>query len=477
MSDFKALAKHSANYLAAIVASKALVFISIPIYTRLMTVHDYGVMEIFISTIGIIHVLLTLNTEVAVSRYYYEAKDEGDFKDFVTTTVKLTSMVWAMMTLITLAFSPILAQALSFPLLLTIALIPVATYQSINSIFTQIYQPLLQSRKIAIVTSVQAYLAFGLSVLFIILLKENKYYGYALGTITAMVVLAVYLVRQIRPYVGKGKIQNEHVKYILNFCLPYIPYTLSGILLAQFGKIVMSKYGGFEMAGIYSFTSNIGMMMMVLISVTNSAWNPYYLQYMTNKDYRSIDKDYNLIWRVTLVGGVALSLFGKEIGMMLGRPQYHAYLYVLPLLVLGYIFYQWSYVYLRSTAFAKKNIWNAVAIIISGVSNILLNIFLITRYGVIGIATSFMVSYLILLIGSYIINRYVLKQYVPKGARFLTPLLCTLPFLGMASVLIWRTEGLDWMLMAIKAVVLFFFGGVIIWRYYSQLKLKLQHRK
>ena len=37
MSDFKALAKHSTNYLFATMATKALAFISIPVYTRLLS--------------------------------------------------------------------------------------------------------------------------------------------------------------------------------------------------------------------------------------------------------------------------------------------------------------------------------------------------------------------------------------------------------------------------------------------------------
>lgn len=40
MSDFKALAKHSTNYLFATMATKALAFISIPVYTRLLSVFE-----------------------------------------------------------------------------------------------------------------------------------------------------------------------------------------------------------------------------------------------------------------------------------------------------------------------------------------------------------------------------------------------------------------------------------------------------
>ena len=83
MSDFKALAKHSTNYLFATMATKALVFISIPVYTRLLSVYEYGIINVFMSTVGIVQVLLTLNTEVAISRYYYDAKNEQDFKEYI----------------------------------------------------------------------------------------------------------------------------------------------------------------------------------------------------------------------------------------------------------------------------------------------------------------------------------------------------------------------------------------------------------
>ncbi len=476
MSDFKALAKHSTNYLAATLATKALAFISIPVYTRLMTVAEYGVMQVFLSMIGIVHVLLTLNAEVAVSRYYYDAKDDQDFKEFVTTTIKVTFRIWCAMVAIMLLCTPWLSNVLSFSQLLTIAMIPVASYQAINSIFTQIYQPLLQSKKIAIVSSVQAYLAFGLSAFFMLMLKEDRYYGYVYGTIVAMILLSVYLSNQIRPFYVKCKINKEHLRYILNYCLPYIPYTLSGVIIAQFGRIVMSDYGGFESAGIYSFMSNIAALMLIVISVVHSAWNPYYLQYMTDKDYTSIDKDYNLIWRVTLVCGLALSFFAKELGAILGKPEYLSMMYLLPLMVIGYLFYQWAYVYLRSTGFAKKTIWNAVAVIVSGIVNVVLNVVLVKDYDALGITISFVVSYFVMLVVSYIINRYVLKQYTPLARKFIWPFFVTIPFLAIAVYVNTLGDNIDFKYIVVKLFILIIFSAIILWNYYPSVIARIESR-
>lgn len=382
---------------------------------------EYGIINVFMSTVGIVQVLLTLNTEVAISRYYYDAKNEQDFKEFCSTSIKISSGVWLLMSLIMAMLNPWLAEELSFSKVLTLCMIPVATYSIINSIFIQIYQPLLRSKKVAIVSSVQSYLAFCLSVIFMLCMETERYYGYIWGTIAAMILLATYLTRQIRPFYVKSKINREHVKYLLSYSLPYIPYTLSGIILAQFGRIFMSTHGGFDAAGLYSFVSNVGALMMILISVGHNAWNPYYLQYMTNKDYKSIDKDYDLIWRATLIGAMGLTMFGNEIALIMARPEFLSGMYLLPILIIGYVFYQWSYVYLRSTGFAKRTIWNAVAILISGISNILLNHLLIDRFYILGVALSFCISYFILYAVAYLINRYVLKTYVPQSIRFIKP--------------------------------------------------------
>lgn len=464
MSDFKALAKHSTNYLFAIMATKALAFISIPVYTRLLSVYEYGIINVFMSTVGIVQVLLTLNTEVAISRYYYDAKNEQDFKEFCSTSIKISSGVWLLMSLIMVMLNPWLAEELSFSKVLTLCMIPVATYSIINSIFIQIYQPLLRSKKVAIVSSVQSYLAFCLSVIFMLCMETERYYGYIWGTIAAMILLATYLTRQIRPFYVKSKINREHVKYLLSYSLPYIPYTLSGIILAQFGRIFMSTHGGFDAAGLYSFVSNVGALMMILISVGHSAWNPYYLQYMTNKDYKSIDKDYDLIWRVTLISAMGLTMFGNEIALIMARPEFLSGMYLLPILIIGYVFYQWSYVYLRSTGFAKRTIWNAVAILISGISNILLNHLLIDRFYILGVAISFCISYFILYAVAYLINKYILKTYVPQSIRFIKPFLLLLLLMAVSQYVFGGEMNL-W----IKIPVFFILTCLFMWGYKSYI--------
>ena len=203
--------------------------------------------------------------------------------------------------------------------------------------------------------------------------------------------------------------------------------------MIQFSKIVISSFGGFAEVGKYNIAATIGGLMMVVISITHQAWNPYYMRYMTERDHFSIDHDVNLIWRMTLLCGGLLASFGYEIGYVLAAPEYHQYLYMIPLFVLGYVFYQWSYFYLRNVGFSKKTIWNTIIVFISGGFNVILNFVLIKKFGNIGAPVSLIGSYLLMLFVSYFVNKYILKEYTSPVRDYLLPMFVFLVFTGIVT--------------------------------------------
>lgn len=468
MSDYKSLFKHSRNYFYATLASKALSFVSIPVYTRILSVEDYGIVNVFMSLVGIVSVFLTLSSEVSISRYYYDAKDIDDFKRFVGTSIRLTVAILLVTTTIFIIGLNIIADIIELPRRLTLCLIPVALFNIIQSIFTQIYNPQMQSKKIAIVSSVQNYTAFAISVICILLIEEGKYYGYVYGMIIAMILFGTYMARQIKPFYTSCY-DKKYVPYILKYCLPYIPDALSGIILAQFSKIFIGNNQGYTMAGSYGFVVNVATLMAIVIQITNNAWVPYYFRYMNDKDYRSIDNDFSLIWRLTLVAAIGLSFFGKELAEILAKDDFLGMMPALPLLVSGFVFHQWAYVYLRNVGYSKRMMWNTYSYMFSGISLVVLNMILVPRYQGYGAAVATLMSYILLFLFTYIINRFVIKLHAPSVLYSLGPFLSYLFFLVVAVYL--YILDVNWVLLLLIKVVLFSFGAfVLVWPYVDKLK-------
>ena len=461
MSDYKSLFLHSRNYFFATLATRALSFISIPIYTRLLSVEDYGIVNVFMSMVSIVAVLLTLSSEVAIARYYYDAKDIEDFKRFVGTSIRLTSIILFITTIIFILGLDFIARIIEMPRRLTLCLVPVALFTIINSIFSQIYNPQMQSKKIAIVSSIQCYSAFILSVICILLVQEEKYYGYIYGNIIAMLLLGMYMVRQIKPFYVSCFDVN-FVPYIMKYCLPYIPDALSGIVLAQFSKIFIGNSQGYSLAGSYSLVVNMATLMIVVITITNSAWVPYYFRYMNAKDYKSINNDFNLIWRLTLVVAISLSFFGKEIAEILANRDFLDMMPLLPLLISGYVFHQWAYLYLRNVGYSKRMMWNTYSYMFSGITLVILNYLLVPKFQGYGAAIATLFSYVFLLLFSYFVNRYVIRLYVPSFIKSLRPFVAYTIFVIIAVYLF--LVDINWFVLLLIKVFLLTVFSLYIFR-------------
>lgn len=474
MSDYKSLFNHSRNYFFATMATKALSFISIPVYTRLLSVEDYGIVNVFMSFVGIIAVFLTLSSEVSIGRYYYDAKDIEDFKRFVGTSIRLTTIILIVTTTIFVLGLNLIADLIELPRKLTLCLVPVALFNITNSIFTQIYNPQMQSKKIAIVSSVQSYSAFAISVICILLIKNEKYYGYIYGNIIAMVMLGSYLIRQIKPYYISCFDKN-YIPYILKYCLPYIPDSLSGIVLAQFSKIFIGNSQGYTLAGSYSLVVNMATLMALVIQITNNAWIPYFFRYMNAKDYKSINNDFNLIWRLTLVAAIGLSFFGKEIGEILAKKEYLDMISILPLLVTGYVFHQWAYLYLRNVGYSKRMMWNTYSYMFSGMALVVLNILLVPKFHEYGAAVATMASYALLFLFIYFVNRYVIRLFAPSLAKALMPFLLYIFFICAAIYL--YTVNMHWaLLVAIKILLFTLCSFVLVYPFINKLSPYIKER-
>jgi len=426
MHPFLETLSHFKNYLGANIATKAIGFISIPVLTRLLTPQDYGIINVFLSYVAIFTVLLTLNTHSAVGRYFYE--ERSDFNNFFGTTVILSVLFLVISFFFLLLFKKQLSVHLNLPTEILIYLFPVTIFGVVDSLFQQVYQPLRQSKKIAGVNIAKVYFGFGLTVALILFLVENRYLGFIWSSVIVGFLSTLYLLSQLRPFFTFA-FQKSHIIYIGKFSIPLIPYALSGIILAQFDRIMINRYIDASSAGLYSFAYNVGMLLSIFIGSLNAAWVPTYYNYMNRGQYEALDREINYIVRLMLLVAISLIFFGKEIGMILASKNFHAALKVIPIVVMGYVFFGIFTVYGRNIGYAKKTIFNSAVLLTAGVANILLNAMFIPRYGYIACAYTTLASYFIMALLAWIVSKYLLKLYSTPLQIIAIPLISVIPFI------------------------------------------------
>lgn len=425
--NFKNFLKHGGNYLIASIATSALAFVSIPIYTRLLKPEDYGVVSIFMGLVSLSASIMAFSTDRSVSRYFFDQKDELDFKRFVGTSSILAFGFFLFNSILLFLFADEFGKIVGLDSGVIYLLIPISFINIIGLTFEQIYGPQKISNVIALTSFARVFLGFGFSILLILLFKEDKFYGQIIGQISAGFLIVIFWIRLIKPFF-KWSFDISFIKYIFTYSVPLIPYALSGVIIEQFGKIAIGGSQGLSEAGFYNLALTISSIVNITIGVTHQAWNPYYFEYMNSKNYKQLDQDFIRIFKLTILVAFGVACFGKEIGLLLAKKEFSGSLYLIPIFTVGYIFSQLSFAFIRNFGYTKKTQYMTFTILFSGISNVVLNVFLIKSFGELGAAISFVLSYIIMTIIAWFINEYLVKLHSTPLKKLLFPLFIVVPF-------------------------------------------------
>lgn len=458
-SNFYTIIRHGKNYFGAQIATKAIAFLYIPVLTRLLSPFEYGIINVFNSYVSIFLTLFTLNTHTAISRYIYE--EHKCFEDFFGTNVILSASIFSVFSLFFIFFQDRFASLLNIPNNLVLFSIPLVIFQIATSLFDQINQALKESKKIALRSILQSALTFPLSILLIYFLNKNKFFGQIYSQVIIGVFFFIYYVIYLKRYF-KFTFVKSYVIYIFKYTLPLLPYHLSSVIIGQFSRVFINFELGSIAAGLYSYAYNIGMLLVVFSSSLFNAWIPDYFKFMNEEKYDLIEKNVKKIFSLILVAALFLVSFGKEIGLILARENYHSALKVIPFIVMGYVFESIFSIYSWGMGYEKKTGYTSLIVITAGIFTVILNAKLIPLWGVEAGAYSTLISYIIMASMAWFFNRTIMKDKPIISLKEIVKLLFLfLPFLVINFLVI---NYIDKLLFELLLKFLFFclFFSIII---------------
>ena len=465
-SDIYETLRHSKNYFSANIATKAIGFISIPIFTRLFTQEEYGIVAVFASYVGVMTVILSLNSYTAVGRYYYEKTD--DFGEFVGTSFIFVGLILCVSVIIYILFYQQINNLIKLPGLLPIYLLFACLFTIIRSVYAQILVPQKKSKELAIINVLNGYIGFAVAVLFVYLLKENRYLGRIWATLLVGLFFSIYYIKKINKYL-KFNFKMEHIKYIANYSIPLIPHNLSGVILAQFDRIMINNIESTASAGLYSLGYNIGMLLLIVNGSIMTALIPDFMKLLDNKEYDRLDVLMGKIFSIGTIAALGLILFAREIVVVLADVKFHEALKVVPIVIIGYVFHEMYCMYGMYPGYKKKTIYTSIVSLSAGSLNVVLNAMFIPKYGYISAAYTTLISYFFMFVMAWIMAKYILKQRVSPLWLFWKPTIIMFCFIAFSYLL--SNLGLNTILFIfIKIILLGLFSFIIFYKEIRKLK-------
>ena len=374
--------KSAIVYLFATVFTRGLAIITTPIFTRIMSTDQVGMVNLYSSWYSMITVVSTLAlTSGGFPMALREFESERD--QYVSSVLSLTSLV-AIGLVFLYALAPSfwnrmtgLPTHLMILLLVGLLVAPARDFWLSRQRFEYRY------KLPGAVTIVSAVAASGLAVVAVLYANSIDYSDIASVRLFAnySIVYGVAAVIWFSIFLkGKCFYSSKYWKFSLQLSLPLIGYSIASQILSVSDRLMISKMVGNSAVGVYS----------TLYTVSS-----YLYQNMENPKSRIRKLSMTMLGMYSLVA-ILLVYLAPEIVRILATAEYYKGIYIMPPIAGGVYFIAVSNLYSDILVYLKKTKMIMISSAIAALLNVVLNYLMINAYGYMAAAYTTLVSYIVM---------------------------------------------------------------------------------
>lgn len=264
--------------------SKILVFLMVPIYTRLFSTSDYGYYDVVISDIQMLISISCVEIWSGILRFMYT----GDKKEIpIKCYLQLCPVMFVVYSLLMFVLSHYIT--IKYPVIVFAYGILYLFYTVGNTIcrgYGKNIDYVLSGLIYTLVSSV-------ISILFSLKLEfgiKGLFYAQCIGYLTSI----VYIEIKTKAYQKalKMKSTRHDIENILEYSLPLMLNSFSFLFLGTYNKnIILKQLGEYE-SGLYAFVLKFSAIFSIIISIYSLAWQEQAFSVSNEKDNTQIYEYY-----------------------------------------------------------------------------------------------------------------------------------------------------------------------------------------
>jgi O-antigen/teichoic acid export membrane protein len=391
--------------------TKGSIFFTLPIYTRLLSVSEFGTWNLILTTSGIVQTIFALGGDVVYLRFFFTAKDDAD-RQLITSTWFGFLALWTLsLVLLGLPFVEtfsywVTGDTLYAPLiLLALVNLPLTL---MNTLSAQVLVNQFRARDAVRLNVLATILVIVFNILAALRFGVLGFFLASLFTNLIMITIRLWTIRSLLRFRFSSNLLRQMVAY----GVPIVPGSLAFWVFASSDRLLLSKLSSLEQVGLYAIANQIANGLALFISSLQQAWTPQAIE-IYEKQPEHASRIYGQILSYILLAfgllSVIMAAVGREMIMLLSSPAYYAASQAIGPLALGFVFFAGAQVTYLGITVKKKTHLLAIVPWGAALVNIILNLLLIPRFGYIATAWSTAAAYAVLML-SYL---FVSQRYFP----------------------------------------------------------------
>lgn len=390
------LATTGAAYTAASIVSKLIAVALLPLYTRYLSLTDFGAAEVLFVAVVSASIVIRLGVIEALLRFYY--KEDEDPARVVSTSFAALFWFATAAALVAFPFAEPISQALLDEPAADLARIAIGGLwvATLHEYLLTIFRLEERARAFFVTTMLNVLAAIGLTIVLVVGAGEGAR-GLLLGSYLsgAAVVLALLFVHRRRLSLW---IDRALLRRLLRFGLPTMPAELSLYMLNFVDRIIIVRTIGVAEVGLYSLAVKVAQGVNVLVRGFQLAWPP--LAYSIRDDdearraYAAVVTWFAAACAFVVVG---IWLLSRWIVRTLAAPKFFDAFEAIGPIAAGVTLYALYMVLVVILGRTGRTEFNFPATAAALVVNVVLNLILVPPLGIVGAGIALVASYLVVL--------------------------------------------------------------------------------
>lgn len=369
---------------------KGINFISLPIFSRIMTTEEFGIYNVFLSYDAILFVIIGMALHSCVRSANF------DFKGKIDEFISSISLIYIINLLILsgiVIFIPSLTTWLDFERKMLLMLVMYAFGSALITLYNNRIAIDYTYKKYIIVAALNSLGNVLLSLFFMTTIyKSEKALGRIVGATSITFLVGVFILFYFYN-LAKPKINYYYWKYAISYSWPIIPHGISQVLLSQFDRIMIKQLVGVRAVGLYSLPGSLKMILIVIIESLSTAWNTWLYEALEKKEKKGIQEYAEKLTLIFIIITVGMLSISPEVIHLVGGIAYDESKFVaIPIILDAYVISMYNIV-VPVEYYKKKTIFIMLGTMMAGLLNIVTNYIFIKEYGYVAAAYTTLFSY------------------------------------------------------------------------------------
>ena len=389
-------------------------FITGPLFTRLLSPEEYGILTLFMTYEQIVLIMATWEIQLgAYQRGLF--KYENRWNDYTWTTLILINLLTIILfSVLFVLYRPVSEFTRMSGLTLILVFLYLITNPSYSCWLTR-KRTKYEYKPVVVVSILYSLLNIIVPLTAIIYIDRTANVKFNATLITSTLIFSYFYFSTLRAresHVTWAEVKSQWY-YMLGYQAPLVLHSLSYLVLGQADRVMIGKLVGDREAAFYGVAYTLASAVTILQTSLNQALTPWRFSKLKEQNYSIVSSTTNII--LLLIGSAILMLvlIAPELMKLLFTEDYYEAVWCIPPVSVS-IFFMFLYsTFVTVESYYEKTKYIMYVSVVCGLINIGLNFLLIPVFGYIVCGYTTLFSYILFALFHYLCMKMVCNKAIP----------------------------------------------------------------